>query len=568
MAFDILLFGADGGQIGRGTPTPVGESPFGAFPVTRGHLAAAGDRLTLRCTVPVNGIHGFWHPGISRPVAQVQWRIAFASAAQRNVPYLTFFSQDQTNVATIALSCLHEDVEISANVNQQEAVYEITMTVAVRDATGPFEVLVSTRPVPWTTLTPAYRQTLGITVPAFPPAAFLPVYCTWYAVHAALDMEFLETSTRQAAALGFGTFIVDDGWSFDESKRVTPEALRNWYRNIGDWAVSERKLPGFKEHIARAQGLGLCYLLWIAPFFVGESSRAMQQVREEGGALLTAPHEGQCVIDPRDTAFLERTQEALLACQDELGFDGFKIDFLDYVPPSVKTPRSHETLAFIRRFIAAVRARRPGALIEFRQSYATPQMLPYATQFRAGDVPFDYLYNLHRLALIRLLLGDGVPIHSDPVFFHPEESETNVARHMIAALAGVPMVSVDLAALTPRQTQVMRHWLGFYRDHLETFNHGHWKIEYYFDHLEALTVTRGDERIVILLDARGAEARLAGFDGDIHLLNLSCGPLGAAEAQACDVAGEPLGSAAAPCGGRLYRRITKLATKCGDSHVN
>ncbi len=553
MAFDILLFGADGAQIGRGTPAPVGESPFGAFPVTRGHLAAAGDRLTLRCTVPIIGIHGFWHPGISRPVAQVQWRIAFASAAQRNVPYLTFFAQDQTNVATVALGCLHEDVEISANVNQQAAIYEITMTVAVRDATEPFAVLVSTRPVPWPTLTPAYRQALGISGPVCPPAAFLPVYCTWYAVHAALDMEFLEASTRQAAALGFGTFIVDDGWSFDESKRVTPEALRNWYRNIGDWAVSERKLPGFKEHIARAQGLGLRYLLWIAPFFVGESSRAMQQVREDGGALLTAPHEGQCVIDPRDTAFLDRTQEALLACLDELGLDGFKIDFLDYVPPSVTTPRSHETLAFIRRFIAAVRVRRPGALIEFRQSYATPQMLPYATQFRAGDVPFDYLYNLHRLALIRLLLGDGVPIHSDPVFFHPEESETNVARHMIAALAGVPMVSVDLAALTPRQTQVMRHWLGFYRDHLETFNHGHWSVEYCFDHLEALTVTRGDERIVILLDARGAEARLAGFDGDMHLLNLSCGSLSAADTQACDVAGEPLGSVAAPCGGRLYR---------------
>ena len=553
MTFDILLFADDGRQIGRGTPAPVGDAAFCALPVSRAHLAAAGASLTLRCTVPIAGVQGFWHPGLNRPSAQIQWSIAFASAAQRNVPYLAFFGQDQTNGATLALTCVHEDVEITANVNQQAAVYEIAMKVAVRAETEPFVVLTSDQPVPWTALTAAYRQALGIAAPAFPPAAFLPVYCTWYAVHAALDMDYLETSATQAAALGFGTFIVDDGWCFDDPKRVTPETLRNWYCRIGDWAVAERKLPGFQAHIARAQRLGLRYLLWIAPFFAGVESRALLRLREERASLLTPPHEGQCVVDPRETAFLDRTQAALLACLESLNLDGFKIDFLDAVPPSVTTPRSHETLAFIRRFTSAVRARRPEALIEFRQSYATPQMMPYATQFRAGDVPFDYLGNLHRVAQIRLLMGDGVPIHADPVFFHPGESEVNVSRHMIAALAGVPMVSVDLAGLTPQQTRIIRHWLAFYRDHLETFSQGRWTVEYRFDHLEALMVTRGGERIVILLDARAAAARLAGFDGEVHLLNLACGPLRVAGARACDACGQPLASGSAPCGGRLCR---------------
>jgi alpha-galactosidase len=564
MMFDILLFAADGSQIGRGTPAPAGDGAFCTLPVSRAHLAAAGARLTLRCTVPITGLQGYWHPGMSRPAAQIQWHIAFASAAQRNVPYLAFFGQDQTNRATLALTCVHEDVEITANVNQQAAVYEIAMTVAVRAETEPFAVLASDQPVPWTALTAPYRQVLGTAAPAFPPAAFLPVYCTWYAVHAALDMDYLETSATQAAALGFGTFIVDDGWCFDERKRVTPETLRNWYCHIGDWAVAERKLPGFKEHIARAQRRGLRYLLWIAPFFAGEESRAMHRLQEEHASLLTPPHEGQCVVDPRETAFLDRTQAALLACLEHLGLDGFKIDFLDAVPPSVTTPRSHETLAFIQRFTSAVRARRPEALIEFRQSYATPQMMPYATQFRAGDVPFDYLGNVHRVALIRLLMGDGVPIHADPVFFHPGESEVNVSRHMIAALAGVPMVSVDLAALTPLQTRIIQHWLGFYRDHLEIFSQGHWSIEYRFDHLEALTVTHRRERIGILLDGRAVEARLTGFDGEVHLLNLACEPFSAEGARACDVSGRPLASGIAPCGGRLCRPA--LNCKNGASH--
>ncbi len=565
MPFDISLLADDGRLIDRGTPAATaGDAAFCALPVSRAQLAAAGASLTLCCKVPIIGVHGFWHPGISRPSALVQWCIVFASAAQRNVPYLAFFGQDQTNVATLALTCVHEDVEIAANVNQQAAVYEITVKVAVRDATEPFVVLTSDKAVPWTALTSAYRQALGIAAPVFPPAAFLPVYCTWYAVHAALDVEFLDAAAVQAAAHGFGTFIVDDGWCFDEQKRVTPETLRNWYCHIGDWAVAERKLPGFKAHIARAQRLGLRYLLWIAPFFVGVESRAQIRLREEHASLLSSPHEGQCVIDPRETAFLDRTQAALLDCLESLNLDGFKIDFLDAVPPSVATPRSHETLAFIRRFTSAVRARRPGALIEFRQSYATPQMMPYATQFRAGDVPFDFLTNLHRVAHIRLLMGDGVPIHADPVFFHPGESEVNVARHMIAALAGVPMVSVDLAALTPPQTRIIRHWLAFYRDHLETFSQGHWTVEYRFDHLEALTVARGCERIVILLDARGAGARLRGFDGEVHLLNLACEPLTVEGAVACDAAGHQLTSGSAPCGGRLYRPARDR--KAGRSH--
>ncbi len=565
MSFEISMFAADGRLIDCGTPAATaGDAAFCALPVSRAQLAAAGATLTLRCTVPITGVHGFWHPGISRPSAQVQWCIAFASAAQRNLPYLAFFGQDQTNAATLALTCVHEDVEITANVNQQAAVYEIAMKVAVRDATEPFVVLTSDQSVPWTALTPAYRQALGIAAPVFPPAAFLPVYCTWYALHAALDMDFLEAAATQAAAFGFGTFIVDDGWCFDEQKRVTPETLRNWYCHIGDWSVAERKLPGFKAHIARAQRLGLRYLLWIAPFFAGVESHALRRLREERASLLTAPHEGQCVVDPRETAFLDRTQAALLDCLESLNLDGFKIDFLDAVPPSVTTPRSHETLAFIRRFTSAVRSRRPEALIEFRQSYATPQMMPYATQFRAGDVPFDYLTNLHRVAHIRLLMGDGVPVHADPVFFHPGESEVNVSRHMIAALAGVPMVSVDLSALTPPQARIIRHWLAFYREHLDTFTQGHWTVEYRFDHLDALTVTRGRERIVILLDARGAGARLRGFDGEVHLLNLACGPVRVAGARACDPCGQPLPSGSAPCGGRLCRSARTRAT--GSSH--
>ena len=61
--------------------------------------------------------------------------------------------------------------------------------------------------------------------PSYPDDAWMPVYCTWYAVHAAVEKQWLEEHVDTAAAMGFGTFIVDDGWCFDDMKRVTPQTF-------------------------------------------------------------------------------------------------------------------------------------------------------------------------------------------------------------------------------------------------------------------------------------------------------------------------------------------------------
>jgi alpha-galactosidase len=175
--------------------------------------------------------------------------------------------------------------------------------------------------------------------------------------------------------------------------------------------------------------------------------------------------------------------------------DGLKVDFLDYVRPSLDTPRGRECLKTIRTLVHEIRRIRPDALIEFRQRYTAPVMLPYATNFRANDVPFDYLENLHRCCQIRMVLGDGVPVHSDPICFHPEESCVNVARHLIAALAGVPMISADLTKIQPQHLAIIRRFLRFYLAHAETFRNGHWTIRYSFGHVASLSVETEREMI-------------------------------------------------------------------------
>ena len=115
-------------------------------------------------------------------------------------------------------------------------------------------------------------------------------------------------------------------------KRVTPEALINWYQDIGCWTVSENKLPSFKKHVAYAQSLGLRYLLWTSPFFLGARSPELQAVKAIPEAISREEGVSHSIIDPAYTPLAESTQAKLIRLVSDLGLDGLKVDFLDYIP--------------------------------------------------------------------------------------------------------------------------------------------------------------------------------------------------------------------------------------------
>lgn len=106
-------------------------------------------------------------------------------------------------------------------------------------------------------------------------------------------------------------------------------------------------------------------------------------------------------------------------------------------------------------------------------------MAAYATQFRAGDVPFEWLDNLRRILQIRLQMGDGIPVHADPICWAKCETRDNVNRHFMAAMAGVPMVSMDLERLSENEKSLVKGWLAYYARFVETFQRrGKWDVCY------------------------------------------------------------------------------------------
>ena len=542
---DMSIQAANGVTIEKHS-IPETQSPekdgFYSVHINENALAQSQGKIVMRFSLPIINMHGAWaiqHNTTYRPKMKLDWSYEINAAQQCDMPYISFFSLDGNNAATVALSCVHDDSKIRCVMNQMQRTYEFEVTVAVVKETTPFDLLISFAPERWEDLTEAYRKrVLPDGKPLFSSDAYMPVYCSWYAVHGAITNEYLDTNAKLAAELGFKTFILDDGWSYDEMKRVCPEKLaEGWYRDIGNWTVSENKLPDFKSHVKYAQYLGLKYMLWTAPFFAGTESEIFKNLTEDERKSLVQSWSDVAFLSP-DSPTAARAAKLLENLMKDLELDGLKIDFLDYIPKNVDDPKSRICQKYFQLLSKKIRAQKPDALIEFRQSYATPQMLEFATQFRAGDVPFDFIENIHRLAHIRICLGDKVPCHADPVYFHSEELPQNVARHMIAALAGVPMLSMELRELTSEQKQIISFWLDFYKKHLETFKNGHWKVRHYMDALSYIETETGSEKIVILLEPSILEKFTVKKDAKtIYILNLTGSTLAPGNAEAFDCKG-------------------------------
>ncbi len=502
--------------------------------------------MQMRFSVPILDMHGYWVPESRTPSTKIVWVIESKSAGQRAFPFIAFFNSRQINRLSAGLTNLTDDARILAKMNQEKCTYDITIEVALGKDSQDFELVIDQRPQVWTDSLADWRKALALPLPEFPEGAWEPVFCTWYAVHAAVTQEWVEKNAEVASRLGFRTLIIDDGWCFDVMKRVSPETISTWYEMIGDWFLSEKKFPDFENHRKRVQAMGMKYLLWVAPFLIGAKSELYKQLAD---IVKPEYHEGCYTFDSSRKEAAKLLLGKMKHVIQDYGLDGLKVDFLDYIFPNMEEPRGEDTTHFIQELARTIREVKKDALIEFRQAYATPGMLAYGTQFRAGDVPFDFIDNFHRLAQIRISVGDGVPVHADPAYWHPQESPENISRHMIASLAGVPMLSMDLLAISETEQKIIRHWLGFYQAHRETFNYGKWDVTYHQSGTAYAMVSNERENIIILHDSARIGEALAKAAKHVFVLNLSPDELPLAGAKTADYEGKASADGIIPLGG-------------------
>lgn len=476
--------------------------PVETFESTPGTLQSfkivpvSGSNTVIKLAIPLIDIHSFWHCNCNEFHVQLVWRLNFTCALNHNMPYLAFFNLARQLRCAVATDNLTDDTNFSGAMNQQECTFDITLDCS---AAKPFNLIIDRREdISFTESVAQWRKSVMPENLYFPSAAWEPVFCTWYAVHGEVTSKWIERQALKARALGFGTLIVDDGWCYDEAKRVNPQTIVNWYNTIGDWNISETKFPDFKEHVKKIQSTGLKYLLWVAPHLIGTDSKFYAE--HPDWTLPDTPHEGYRRLDVAKHPAVDHLAEKFVSLAVDNGLDGLKIDFLNIVRPDAASPIGNNNKLLLEKVCNKLREKNPDALIEFRQAYATIGMLPYATQFRVGDVPFDWALNFRRMVDIRISLGDGIPIHADPAYWGPEEYPENVARHMMIMLLGVPMLSMDLNTLPAEHLSIVQYYLALYKEKQQLLNFGHWNILFSSGNAGVAMAEDENEVLAIIMD--------------------------------------------------------------------
>ncbi|MBO7329052.1 MAG: alpha-galactosidase [Lentisphaeria bacterium] len=481
---------------------------------------AGADRVVIRTDISIIDVHELWlNSLVAGPEKRnLPWVIELESGTDRNMPFVATFNSAGVNRGCFGSTNLQDDSKIRFEMNQEMGTYDITCTVTLCSKTENFDIILDCRDnIDWQDALADWRKALELPAYTYPEAAWNPVYCTWYAVHGAVTQDFVEKTCPIAKELGFTTLIVDDGWCYDDMKRVSPTTIVNWYEWIGDWNVAMPKFPDFKNHVKRIQDLGMKYMIWCAPHLWGFKS---DLYKNNPGMTIGNPIEGYDKMDV-NKADVTPLVNKLRAVAKDNNLDGLKIDFIDIVPPNVDKPNARDTEVLIDTLTSGLKEDNPEALIEFRQSYSTPVTLKYATQFRAGDVPFNWIMNFGRIVELRLGLGNLAPVHADPAYWPFGETSENVARHMMAMMPAVPMISMDLTRLTDTEKRIIRYYIDMYNAHRELINKGEWRFLFGLSDIQAAIVENDKERMVIICDHGRFPECLKNDGRPTYVMNLS-----------------------------------------------
>lgn len=482
-------------------------------------------------TVPQGDVRHIWHPFAENGFIPPDWdrRGRHRTSIASGMPVFAFVGPDDANrlcaVCSEASRVLDTHVGLVEETGEIKCVVGFFGTPEAPLSRYEAEIRLDARPrffgdavaeaSGWLSSRPGNDPCLP------PPAAFDPLYSSWYAFHQKVHAADIEAECAAAANDGMRAFILDDGWQTDDESRG--------YAFCGDWDVAASRFPdGMAAHVSRIHAIGMKYIVWYSVPFVGYRSQNYGRFR--GKFLKDVPGCSCSVLDPRFRdvrEFLAGTYERALR---EWGIDGFKLDFIDQFSfegedPAVKENfagrdiRSlpdavHELLSDTMRRLRAIK---PDVLVEFRQRYIGPAIRAFGNMLRAADCPGDAVANRVRIANLRLTSG-ATAVHSDMLMWHPSATPEAAAQQVLASLFGVIQYSMRLMGLPPAHHAMMRHWIAFTQAHRDALLHGAFRPH---GAAEGYTVLEGaaDRESVFAVYAANAVCRIASPRPDVFVVN-------------------------------------------------
>ena len=457
--------------------------------------------LSMRWELPVVDMHGMlYFPPSPEDMGRLPfWTGHMGSSANSSLPFFMLYHRSSHNRFAFGMLNQVPETQFDFEMSELTASYTFQFRCPITAGhNGAWEesFYLSQADLPWPEIVSQYTSFVDGAWPQerlkVPAEAFNPVFCTWTAIHHAVDQAWVLENARLAAGLGFKTWITDDGW-------FTEKASFADYRYSGDWQPSLNKFPDFAGHVRQVQEMGFKYLLWVAPFMVGQESAAAKTYAH----LLQKPIERLhfANLTPWKHESGQIIASLLEDRMNEYNLDGFKLDFIDAVRPEDKPAEADFRTAgegiytILSEAVDRLSRIKPGVLIEFRNSYTNLASRRYANLYRASDVPVNFSLNRWQVAMERLLTPDRAVV-LDPALWHPHDTDENVAVTLINTIVSVPMVSVDLQKYPQPHLDLIRYWIGFYREHLDTLVHGEFRPEFLRGFLPVIRFTGPNERII------------------------------------------------------------------------
>lgn len=460
------------------------------FGDARARTCAAPDaNSTLQLHIPITRIAGVWTPyGDRSQIQKVGWHGRLIASPCFKPGLLAFVTRDLENRLALMTLPAEAEADIQWDLDQAAAEYIVRIRWAKEPGIAPAVILSTASKSVHDVVSAMAAEPPNASPP--PLKSYEPAYCTWYAFHGDMDQHRMDQAAALAATLGFGTFILDDGWSYDHPQRVGA-ALGKWHRFQGDYQPSRRKFPDFRAHVQYVRSLGLRYLLWVAPLMIGEESHAYAELR--GELLDSWLNEGFEIGDPRSARFFTHVHAAISRLVLDYPIDGFKVDY-DYAllaPDNALHGLGGAYAAFVRRLVEDLRKLRPDLEWNLLPNLFAPHV---TSALRCVDVPFDPETNRFTMANLRAISGRAA-LQYDPSLWSPHEPAETVHRHLVPSLFGVPSVGAPLLELPPEHREAVASWLRFYRRHQHIFNHGKFKPIWSAGDYQSFHATLGHEQI-------------------------------------------------------------------------
>ena len=342
----------------------------------------------------------------------------------------------------------------------------------------------------------AHDRATGRTFRPSPDAAWEPMWVPWGAPEgqwATLPQEALGTRelwdmALVARDLGFGAITNSGSWFVEEDVDMQGDSTGWGYPDtIGDF-VPSRQFSDMKAFVHRMRGIGMKWLPWISPWLVGSRTRARKKLEDATIKVDLDPSHPEynictsylCPRHPATQRYVEQLVETLM---HDYELDGFCMDMLEFTTthPCVSDhEHNYDSVGLamaegLARVASAVYRANPGALIEFRPRYSNLWNLYHATQHRSADSGQAGAYDMNRRQCVQMrsYIPPGIAVHSDPQWWHIEESNETVAKMLSTiAVCSVPQVGADIINMPEEHRRLIKVWLSFYHEHKESFRTG------------------------------------------------------------------------------------------------